>query len=353
MCRLSCNTGGSELRFVKTLLECPLGCHAKLDSMIIVTGANGFIGSALVWQLNQRAYSHILAVDSVGLDQRNLLQGKAYSQFLLKDQLWEFLRSPKAYEVTGIFHMGACSATTEKNWEFLKENNLEYSQKIFQWAAKEQKTLIYASSAATYGDGEMGFDDQSPSTDFEPLNLYGKSKLLMDQWALEQKVTPHHWYGVRFFNVFGPNEYHKGSMSSLAYKAFHQIKKNGKLGLFKSYHPRYQDGEQKRDFVYVKDVIHWMVDLMEATPQNGIYNMGSGKARSWMDLAKAVFKSMNQDLNIDWLEMPNDIKNQYQYFTEAKMQRWQGQNLDESQWPLEKAVEDYVQNYLQKGDSLL
>jgi ADP-L-glycero-D-manno-heptose 6-epimerase len=175
----------------------------------------------------------------------------------------------------------------------------------------------------------------------------------MDQWALEQKETPHHWYGVRFFNVFGPNEYHKDSMSSVAYKAFHQIKKNGKLGLFKSYHPDYQDGEQKRDFVYVKDVIHWMVDLMENTPQNGIYNMGSGKARSWMDLAKAVFKSMNQDLNIDWLEMPAELKNQYQYFTEAKMQKWQGQNLDESQWPLEKAVEDYVQNYLQKGDSLL
>ncbi len=321
--------------------------------MIIVTGANGFIGSALIWELNQRGYSHIIAVDTVPLSQRNLLQNKAYSEFLLKDQLWEFLKSPQAHEVAGVFHMGACSTTTERNWEFLKENNLEYSQKLFQWCTKEQKPLIYASSAATYGDGKKGFDDESSSFDFEPLNLYGKSKILMDQWALEQTQCPHDWYGVRFFNVFGPNEYHKNDQSSVAFKAYHQIQKTGSLGLFKSYHPDFKDGEQKRDFIYVKDVTSWMIDLYEKKPKSGIYNMGTGKARSWLDLAKAVFKSMNKEVQIQWLEMPPELKDQYQYFTEAKMQKWQAQGLDESQWPLEKAVDDYVQNYLQKNNALL
>lgn len=330
-----------------------MGCHGKLGSMIIVTGANGFIGSALVWALNQRGYSHILAVDSVPLSERNLLKNKAYSEFILKNDLWEYLRSSKAYEVACVFHMGACSSTTEKNWEFLKENNLEYSQRLFEWAAKEQKNLIYASSAATYGDGKLGFDDKAPSDNLTPLNLYGKSKLLMDQWALQQSLTPPHWYGVRFFNVFGPNEQHKGDMSSVAFKAFHQIQKTQQLGLFKSYNPDFADGEQKRDFVYVKDVITWMIDLMEKTPQNGIYNMGSGQARSWLDLAKAIFKSMDQNLSIQWLEMPEQLKAQYQYFTEAKMEKWRDQGLRDSDWALEKAVDDYVQNYLMKDNFIL
>lgn len=330
-----------------------MGYHAKLSAMIIVTGANGFIGSALVWALNQRGYSHIIAVDSVPLTERNLLKNKAYTEFLLKDQLWEFLRTPKSNEVACIYHMGACSSTTEKNWDFLKENNLEYSQKIFDWCTKEQKTLIYASSAATYGDGRKGFDDKTPCEDLTPLNLYGKSKLLMDQWALEQKQVPTHWYGVRFFNVFGPNEQHKADMSSVAYKAFHQIQKSGELGLFKSYNPDFADGEQKRDFVYVKEVIHWMIDLMETTPKNGIYNMGSGQARSWLDLARAVFNSLNKEVKIKWLEMPESLRTQYQYFTEANMDKWEEQGLRKSDWSLEKSVDDYVQNYLINGETLL
>lgn len=321
--------------------------------MIIVTGANGFIGSVLVWELNQKGFRDIIAVDSAGLEERDLLKNKAYSQFLLKDQIWDFLRSPLGPKVKWIFHMGACSSTTEKNWEFLKENNLEYSQKLFQWCAENQKQIIYASSGATYGSGENGFDDRYDSEKLKPLNLYGDSKVMMDRWALKQTQTPIHWYGVKFFNVFGPNEYHKGSMSSVAYKAFHQIKESGSLGLFKSYNPDFQDGEQMRDFVYVKDVVRWMVELMDKKPTSGLYNMGFGKARTWLDLAKSVFRSMKLDTNIKWLEMPENLKNQYQYFTEANMKKWQEAGMSEPEWPLEKAVEDYVQNYLSKTDPLL
>ncbi|MFN8790154.1 MAG: ADP-glyceromanno-heptose 6-epimerase [Bdellovibrionales bacterium] len=321
--------------------------------MILVTGANGFIGSALVWELNQRGFRHIIAVDPVGLQERNLLRNKAYDRFLLKDEIWEFLKSSQANEVSWIFHMGACSSTTETNWDFLKENNLEYSQKLFDWCARNQKGLIYASSGATYGAGENGFDDDFDSEKLRPLNLYGDSKVMMDRWALQQDRVPPHWYGVKFFNVFGPNEYHKGSMASVVFKAFHQIRETGQLGLFKSYNPDYKDGEQKRDFVYVKDVVRWMVDLMDGKAKSGLYNMGFGTARTWLDLGRAVFKNLNQPVAIKWLEMPPELRNQYQYFTEAKMTKWQSQGLSEPQWPLEKAIEDYVRNYLNQKDPLL
>jgi ADP-L-glycero-D-manno-heptose 6-epimerase len=321
--------------------------------MIIVTGANGFIGSALVWELNQKGFRDIIAVDSVGLKERNLLHSKAYSKFLLKDEIWDFLKSPDAPKVTWIFHMGACSSTTEKNWDFLKENNLEYSQRLFEWCTENQKSIIYASSGATYGAGENGFSDGFDSEKLKPLNLYGESKVLMDRWALSQEKKPHHWYGVKFFNVFGPNEYHKGAMSSLVYKAFNQVKETHSLGLFKSYNDNYKDGEQKRDFVYVKDVVRWMVEVMDKVPANGLYNMGYGKARTWLDLAKSIFKAMNEDLNIKWLDMPAELKDQYQYFTQADMKKWQAAGLSDPQWPLEKAIEDYIQNYLKKPNPLL
>ncbi len=321
--------------------------------MIIVTGANGFIGSALVWELNQKGYRDVVAVDSVGLEERNLLNNKAYTKFLMKDQIWDFLRSADAHRVKWIFHMGACSSTTEKNWDFLKENNLEYSQKLFEWCTENQKDIVYASSAATYGGGENGFDDTFDSEKLKPLNLYGDSKVLMDRWALTQTKQPHHWYGVKFFNVFGPNEYHKGAQASVVYKAFHQIQESHSLGLFKSYNPDYKDGEQKRDFVYVKDVVRWMVELMDKKPANGLYNMGYGQARTWLDLARATFKAMKEDLKINWLEMPDNLKDQYQYFTEANMKKWQDANLSTPEWPLEKAIQDYVQNYLKKTDPLL
>jgi ADP-L-glycero-D-manno-heptose 6-epimerase len=328
-----------------------LSFYCKKYNMIIVTGANGFIASTFVWELNQKGITHIIAVDSVGLEVRNLLKKRKFSEFLLHDQLWSFLKSSEAIEkVKWVVHMGACSSTTETNWDFLKENNLIYTQKIFQWCAEHQKNLIYASSAATYGAGEHGFDDRTDSQILKPLNLYGESKVQFDIWALKQKQTPPHWYGLKFFNVFGPREDHKNEMSSVAFKAFHQIQKTGQLKLFKSYHPNYQDGEQLRDFVYVKDVTRWMFELTEKKPASGIYNMGFGQPRSWRDLAKAVFAALGKPEKIDWIDMPENIRHQYQYFTEAKMDKWLGQNLSTPQWGLEKAVQDYVQNSLLSSD---
>ncbi|MFN3453398.1 MAG: ADP-glyceromanno-heptose 6-epimerase [Pseudobdellovibrio sp.] len=322
--------------------------------MIIVTGANGFIGSAIVWQLNQMGVSNIIAVDSVPLTTRNLLQKRQYSQFFLSGELWSFLATSEAQKkVTWVIHMGACSSTTEKNWDFLFENNFQYSQRLFEWCSQYQKNLIYASSAATYGAGENGFDDTFDSEKLKPLNLYGESKVIMDRWAVKQKATPENWYGLKFFNVFGPNEYEKGSMASVAYKSFHHLQKNDALGLFKSYVPQYKDGEQVRDFVYVKDVVRWIAEIMDKKPASGIYNMGYGETRSWLDMAKGLFKALNRDLKINWLEMPDDIKNQYQYYTLADMTKWKQAGMSEPQWPLEKAIEDYVKNYLSQQDPWL
>lgn len=322
--------------------------------MIIVTGANGFIGSAFIWELNQRGVTDIIAVDAVGLDTRNVLAKRQYKQFFLAPELWSFLAQPETQKkVQWIVHMGACSSTTEKNWDYLYTNNFEYSQRLFSWCAQFQKNLIYASSAATYGAGENGFSDVFDSEKLKPLNLYGDSKVLMDRWAIKQSATPPAWYGLKFFNVFGPNEYEKGAMASVAFKAFHQVQKNQSLGLFKSYHTTYKDGEQLRDFIYVKDVTRWMFELMEKKPTSGIYNMGFGQARTWLDMARPLFQTLDLPLKINWLDMPEDIKNQYQYFTEANMQKWNSMGMSAPQWPLEKAVADYVGNYLSQKDPWL
>ena len=322
--------------------------------MIIVTGANGFIGSVMVWQLNESGFSDIIAVDSVGLTERNLLKKRQYSRFLMKDDLWSFLETKEAKEqVSWIIHMGACSSTTETNKDFLWENNTYYTQRIFEWCTRHDKSMIYASSAATYGAGELGFDDTTDPETLRPLNLYGESKVLFDRWALKQKTTPPHWYGLKFFNVFGPNEHKKGPMASVAYKAFHQIQEKHSLTLFRSANPKYKDGEFMRDFVYVKDVTGWMAELMEKRPRNGIYNMGFGKPRTWLDLASSVFSAMKQPMKIDWVDMPENIRGQYQYYTEAKTDKWTSAGMSAPKWPLEKAVADYVQNYLSKEDPLL
>jgi ADP-L-glycero-D-manno-heptose 6-epimerase len=322
--------------------------------MIIVTGANGFIGSVMVWELNQKGITDIVAVDSVSLEERNLLKNRSFSKFLLKDDLWPFLETAVAKSnVKWIIHMGACSSTTETNKDFLWENNTFYTQRIFEWCTLHRKSLIYASSAATYGAGELGFDDTTDPELLKPLNLYGDSKVLFDRWALKQKDVPPNWYGLKFFNVFGPNEHKKGSMASVVFKAYNQIKETGSLGLFKSANINFQDGEFMRDFVYVKDVTGWMAELMEKKPSNGIYNMGFGKPRTWLDLARATFEAMGKPFKINWLEMPENIRGQYQYFTEAKTDKWLASGMSSAKWPLEKAVNDYVQNCLTKEDPLL
>ncbi len=323
-------------------------------AMIIVTGANGFIGSAMIWELNQAGIEDIIAVDSVNLSSRNLLQKRKYSQFYEANELWSFLTTEEARKnVSWVIHMGACSSTTETNWDFLFSNNFQYSQRLFEWCSQNQKNYIYASSAATYGAGENGFEDTFDAEKLKPLNLYGESKVLMDRWALKQKSMPANWYGLKFFNVFGPNEYEKGSMASVAYKAYHQIQQTEELGLFKSYNPQYQDGRQLRDFIYVKEVTAWMKELIDKKPTSGVYNMGFGEARSWLDMAEALFAAMGKDKKIKWLEVPDNIKDQYQYFTEANMAKWLAAGMSAPKWPLDKAIKDYVTNYLKQKDAWL
>ncbi|OQW50514.1 MAG: ADP-glyceromanno-heptose 6-epimerase [Proteobacteria bacterium SG_bin7] len=323
--------------------------------MVIVTGANGFIGSAMVWQLNSAGVVNIVCVDSINLKKRNqLLANKKYSHFWEKNELIEKLNSGNYdNKVEWIIHMGACSSTTEMDVEFLKENNTDYTRKLFQWCTKHEIPFLYASSAAVYGNGENGFDDHTPAEAFEPLNPYGRSKSEFDVWALLQKKTPPQWYGVRFFNVYGPNEYFKESMSSVVYKAFHEINKTKKLKLFKSHRSDYEDGKQKRDFVYVKDCTNWMMEMKQKKIPSGIYNLGFGTARTWLDLAGNVFQNMNREMDINWIEMPENIRKQYQYFTEAKMTKMWNAKMSKPKWSLEDGIKDYLQNYLLKNEAIL
>jgi ADP-L-glycero-D-manno-heptose 6-epimerase len=306
--------------------------------MVVVTGANGFIGSVMVWELNQAKIPVLAVVDLISLEERpEPLKNKKFSQFLSKDQLWDFLNSKEALEkISWIVHMGANSSTTETNADLLWENNTHYTQRIFEWCARNKKNLIYASSAATYGAGELGYDDTLDSEQLKPLNLYGESKVKFDRWAVRQAETPSHWYGLKFFNVYGPNEYHKGPMTSVPFKAFHQIQKTGSLQLFKSYVPEYKNGEQMRDFVYVKDVTGWMLELMEKKPVNGIYNMGFGKARTWNALGTAAFAALGKPVQIQYMDMPENLRGQYQYFTEANMSKWLKAGMSAPKWTWKK-----------------
>jgi ADP-L-glycero-D-manno-heptose 6-epimerase len=320
--------------------------------MVIVTGANGFIGSVVVWELNRKNIPVSAVVDMVTPEERPApLQGKKFGKFLKHTDLWDYLNLPETIQnVSWIIHMGANSSTTETNEQHLWEVNTFYTQRIFEWCARHKKNLIYASSAATYGAGELGYDDATDSEQLRPLNLYGESKVKFDRWAVRQEATPPHWYGLKFFNVYGPNEYHKGAMTSVAFKAFHQIRETGALKLFKSYKSQYADGAQMRDFVYVKDVTGWIMELMEKTPKSGIYNMGFGEPRTWNDLGNAVFHSMSRASNIQYIDMPENLRNQYQYFTEANMQKWLAAGMSKPKWSVEDGVRDYVQNYLSQPD---
>ena len=320
--------------------------------MIIVTGGAGFIGSAFIWRLNQEGIDDIVIIDRLGTDDKwKNLVNRRFVDYIDKDEFLQLVCADQVpFEISAIVHMGACSSTTERDADYLWENNYLYSRKLAEWAMKRNIRFIYASSAATYGDGTLGFsDDHSKISKLKPINMYGYSKQLFDLWVLKNKLE-NKSAGIKFFNVFGPNEYHKEEMTSVIFKAFHQIKETGKVRLFKSYKKEYPDGGQMRDFVYVKDCLDVMWWLFNNKNINGIFNLGTGKARTWNDLIKAVFAAMGRKTNIQYIEMPESLRDQYQYFTQAEMNKLKAAGCPVGFSSLEDSVRDYVVNYLQQTD---
>ena len=315
--------------------------------MIVVTGAAGFIGSCMVSYLNSKGHNNVVVVDDFSNDKKNKnLEGKAIGEKVHRNDFFEWL-DKNGIAVDFIIHLGARTDTTEFNKEIFDELNLNYSKKVWEKSIKYNIPLIYASSAATYGMGEFGYDDNHEIIEkLKPLNPYGESKNDFDKWAIKQPEQPVFWAGLKFFNVYGPNEYHKGRMASVIFHAFNQISATGGMKLFASHNPKYKDGEQMRDFVYVKDVVSVIDYLMNNRPQSGLYNLGSGKARTFLDLTKATFKAIDKPENISFIPTPEDIRDKYQYFTEANMQKLIQSGYTKPFYTLEEGVEDYVKNYL-------
>ena len=315
--------------------------------MIIVTGAAGFIGSCLVSRLNKAGHTNIIVVDDFSKTEKDQnLEGKSITAKVGRKDFIAWLND-FGDEVEMIFHIGARTDTTEFDTKIFDELNLNYSKDVWNACVKFSIPLVYASSAATYGLGEFGYkDDHAQIENLVPLNPYGDSKNDFDKWVLKQTQHPPFWAGLKFFNVYGPNEYHKGRMASVIFHAFRQINENGGMKLFRSHNPNYTDGGQLRDFVYVKDVVEVCLFLMEKQPNSGIYNLGSGKARPFLDLAKNTFKSMDVPENISFIDTPIDISDKYQYFTEADMTKMIEAGYKGGFHTLEEGVKDYVQNYL-------
>lgn len=318
--------------------------------MILVTGGAGFIGSVLAKTLNEKGFTDLVIVDRLEESTKwKNLRGIKYQDYINADDLFNGDYDELLNDADMIFHMGACSSTTEKNMDFLMKNNVAYSQALFRFAAAKNIPFLYASSAATYGAGEQGYsDDEVGMFELMPLNPYGYSKQLVDEWILKEDNKPDHWFGFKFFNVYGPNEYHKEDMRSLVDKSFEQINKTGSVKLFKSHRPDFKDGQQLRDFVYVKDVVRVMIELAEADKAefSGIYNLGTGKARSFLDLTTATFKAMGKTPNIEFIDMPESIRDQYQYYTQAEMGKLMSVLPGFKFTSIEDGVTDYVKNYL-------
>jgi ADP-L-glycero-D-manno-heptose 6-epimerase len=316
---------------------------------ILVTGGAGFIGSALVWALNKLGLENILVADQLSNDEKWLnLAPLKFDDYIAAEAL---LKKVDGYryplrEIAWVFHLGACSSTTERDVGYLMENNYHYTAILCNWASQIKARFIYASSAATYGDGSMGMkDDEAGIGSLRPLNAYGFSKQLFDLFVrrrgLLSKIV-----GLKYFNVYGPNEWHKGDMRSLVNKAFDQVRETGKIRLFKSYKPEFRDGEQMRDFLYVKDAVEMTLHLATAPKANGLFNLGSGQARTWIDLANAVFAALEQTPKIEFIEMPETIRDKYQYYTQASIEKLKATGYQGPLFTLEGAVKDYVQNYL-------
>ncbi len=322
---------------------------AKFYHMIVVTGAAGFIGSALVAKLNKIGYENLILVDDFSKEAK--IRNYAKKRFIKKIDRKEFFRwfDDYHFNVDFIFHLGARTDTTEFDAKIFDELNVNYSKEIYKRCVKYSIPVIYASSAATYGMGENGFNDEHLIVNkLEPLNPYGVSKNEFDKWVLKQKKSPHFWAGLKFFNVYGPNEYHKGRMASVVLHAFNQIQKTEKMKLFRSHHPNFKDGEQLRDFVYVKDVVQVIVWLFRNQPKSGLYNLGTGQARTFRDLAEATFKALDLNSNIEFVDTPEDIRDKYQYFTEANMSKLRSAGYPHEFTSLEAGVGEYVRKYLKK-----
>ena len=315
--------------------------------MIVVTGAAGFIGSCLVSQLNQIGISDLILVDDFSISEKNKnLEGKEFIKKIDRSEFFSWLESTRP-NIDFMYHIGARTDTTEFNKAIFDQLNVSYSQKIWNYCTIQSIPLVYASSAATYGLGEFGYDDNHALIpNLVPLNPYGESKNDFDKWVLSQINQPPFWAGLKFFNVYGPNEFHKGRMASVIFHAFNQIQEKGKVKLFRSHNPNFKDGEQLRDFIYVKDLIDVCLFLKDKKPASGIYNLGSGNARTFLDLVKNTFHSLNKQVEIEFINTPEDIRDKYQYFTEANMAKLREAGYTKEFSTLEKGVNDYVTNYL-------
>ncbi len=321
--------------------------------MIVVTGAIGFIASAFVSYLNQLGFSDIVVVDDFyQWKKEKNLKGKRVHDWVHRDLFISYFEK-HASQIEMVFHLGARTDTISEDISVFNLLNLQYSKDIWRICTAHEIPLVYASSAATYGNGQYGFkDDHAVVSKLEPLNAYALSKQQFDQWVLEQDATPPHWYGLKFFNVYGPNEYHKGRMASVIFHAWHQIRDTGKLKLFKSHRPEWNDGGQERDFIYVKDVVEMVWSVYDQKPKSGLYNVGTGKARTFQDLGVSTFVALGLDPNIEYTDMPADLRQKYQYFTEADMTKWKDAKLPLPATTLEEGVTDYVQQYLNPGKFL-
>ena len=321
--------------------------------MIVITGGAGMIGSMIAWQLNQQGREDLVIADrQTHSDQWQNLCHRRYAEYLDKEELPSWLEA-NGSQVSAVIHMGAISATTERDWNRLLDHNVRYSQRLWQFCTRNGIPLLYASSAATYGSGDSGYGDASIDG-LRPLNAYGYSKHYFDQWVLRQAeagMAPPIWAGFKFFNVFGPNEYHKERMASVAFHSFNQFRDCGTVRLFKSDRDGIADGMQSRDFVYVKDAAKVACWFLDSAAASGLYNLGTGQARSFKDLATAVMTSTGREPNITWIDMPDDLKGRYQYFTRADMSKLHAAGYDQPFHTLEEGVRDYVQNYLMQADA--
>lgn len=325
------------------------------ESNIVITGAAGFIGSCLVSFLNIEGYNNLILVDDFSQKDKDInLKGKKFLHKVERELFFDWLQNEKP-AIEFIYHIGARTDTTEFDYSIHEHLNVAYSKKIWKYCAENNIPLVYASSAATYGAGELGYkDDESIIEKLQPLNPYGVSKNEFDKWALKQQDTPPAWAGLKFFNVYGPNEYHKARMASVIFHSYNQIIEKGFVKLFKSHKKEFKDGEQLRDFIYVKDVLKicfWFLDCWQKNQQSfisGIYNVGTGRARSFNDLVKATFSGLDRRPEIEYIDMPEDIRDTYQYYTQADMQKIHDAGYNEKMFSLEEGVDDYVRNYLSK-----